>query len=94
MSDYGTPAFQKIFSRSTHESEALLSLGESRVGSEQDALVKVSHRLVHLVQQDLQLRGNVDFTESTTAHIYQDITNNPQLTADQLNKQTPTCPLW
>lgn len=44
----------------TYKSEALLSLGQSRVGPEQDALVEVSHRLVHLVQQDLQLRGNGD----------------------------------
>lgn len=44
----------------TYKSETLLSLGQSRVGPEQDALVKVSHCLVHLVQQDLQLRGNGD----------------------------------
>lgn len=34
----------------TYKSKALLCLCESRVRPEQDALIKVSHRLVHLIQ--------------------------------------------
>lgn len=53
----------------TYKSKAFLCLGKSRVGPEQDALVKVSHGLVHLVQQDFQLRGNTDFRQSTAAQM-------------------------
>lgn len=52
---------KKISGRITDQSEAFLGLSESGVGSQHDALVEVSHRLVHLVQQDLQLRGKIDF---------------------------------
>ncbi len=45
----------------TYKSKALLCLCEGGVRSKQDALIKVSHRLVHLVQQDFQLRGSTDF---------------------------------
>lgn len=56
------------FVTTTYKSETLLSLGKSRVGPQQDALVKVSHGLVHLIQQDLQLReGNGAFRRSTCA---------------------------
>lgn len=43
--------------RPAHQSEALLCLCQGRVRPQADALVKVGHRLLHLVQQDLELRG-------------------------------------
>lgn len=42
----------------TYKGEALLSLSKSRVRSEYYTLIKVSHCLIHLVQQDLQLSEN------------------------------------
>ena len=41
----------------THQGEAFLSLCQSRVRSEQDALIKISDGLLYLVQKDLQLKG-------------------------------------
>lgn len=79
-----------------YKSEAFLSLGESRVRPEQDALIKVSHRLVHLVQQDFQLRGNGDFRQSTTAliKILQTVTFADQSTNLKETSSATTWPLW
>lgn len=79
-----------------YKSEAFLSLGESRVRPEQDALIKVSHRLVHLVQQDFQLRGNGDFRQSTTAliKILQTIAFADQSTNLKETSSATTWPLW
>lgn len=49
-----------------HQGEALLGLSQSRVRPELDALIKVSHSLLHLVQQDLQLRGGSSTTPRLT----------------------------
>lgn len=82
-----------VFIATTYKSEALLSLGESRVGPQQDALVKVSHGFVHLIQQDLQLReGNGAFRRSACASTL--ISGRAEPAAREFSAAPPTCPLW
>lgn len=77
---------------STNQSEALLRLSQRRVGSEPDAFIKVPHGLVHLVQQDLQLRANGEGKRTRQRNAF--IRNTKSSWRQCGGGGVRTCPRW